>query len=159
MNKVEMKRKTVRNDLKQLSGRSRHIIAACLAVFEKCNERRILASWAYGSVLGSRHRQDSDLDIAVLDLSDDALPWVIQSKLMDALERASGWPVDLRMLREYGNSFQLHVLDFGQQIWNVDPIFVRRYFDRLRSAHERERQERTGLWKKTLRQLAQEDGR
>ena len=78
---------------------------------------------------------------------------------MDALERASGWPVDLRMVRKGSYSFQLHVLTQGRQLWISDVGAVQQYVDGLRRMYEEERRACAGLWRETLRHLARRAGR
>jgi predicted nucleotidyltransferase len=75
------------------------------------------AAILYGSALGQGWRQDSDVDIAILDSADDRLSWRAQAKLMDRLERALGRSVDLRMLRDLSVSHQAHVLESGRLLW------------------------------------------
>lgn len=154
-----MKKGPAKKDLNHVQRLGSDAIAACATVFEERSEPQILAAWLYGSTLGARHRPDSDLDIAVLDRSDNPLPWSAQSSLMDALERASGWPVDLRMVREGCHSLQLHVLTQGRRLWISDVDAVQQYVDNIRSMYEEERCARDGLWRDTLRHLSRGAGR
>ena len=95
----------------------------------------------------------------MLDSPDNPLSWSAQSGLMDALERASGWPIDLRMVREGCYSLQLHVLTEGRPLWIGDMEAVQRYVDTIRSMYEKERCARTGQWRDTLRHLSRGAGR
>lgn len=153
-----MKKTPSEKDLNQVQRLSPDVIGACRTVFEERSEPQVLAAWLYGSALGARHRPDSDLDIAVLDWSDNPLSWSAQSSLMDALERASGWPVDLRMVREGCHSLQLHVLTQGRQLWISDVDALQHYFESIRNMCEKEDCARTGLWRDTLRHLARGAG-
>ena len=149
-----MEKGPAKKDLNQVQGLSPDVIAVCTKVFEEWSEPQVMAAWLYGSALGVRHRADSDVDIAVLDSPGNPLPWSAQCSLMDALERASGWPVDLRMVREGSYSFQFHVLTEGRQLWISDVDVVQRYVDSLQSMYEEEHRARAGLWRDTLRHLS-----
>ncbi len=96
------------------------LAAACRSILERWRDRGIIAGFLYGSILGSRHRSDSDVDIALLDRADRRLGWADQSRLMDELERAIGMTVDLRMLRDTPLSHQVHVLRKGRPVWIAD---------------------------------------
>ncbi|MEZ5365058.1 MAG: nucleotidyltransferase domain-containing protein [Bryobacterales bacterium] len=73
----------------------------------------LLAVFLYGSVQSDRQREDSDVDIAVLDLPMRRLSWADQAVIAGELERSIGRPVDLRMLRDCPLSLQAHVLREG----------------------------------------------
>jgi predicted nucleotidyltransferase len=75
------------------------------------------AAILYGSALDPGFRSDSDIDIAVLDDAEHRLSWRDQALLMDLLERALKRGVDLRVLRDGGPSYQMHVLQHGRLIW------------------------------------------
>jgi predicted nucleotidyltransferase len=95
----------------------------------------VLAAYLYGSILTERSRDDSDIDVAVLDVSDRRLGWAEQSRLMDEMERALGEPVDLRMLRDCSASHQAHVLERGLLVWTDDPARVEAYTRRIQTRY------------------------
>ncbi len=139
---------------KAQSGRIGEVTRAFLRVHHDCGDQRIVAVYLYGSVLGPRHRPDSDRDIAILDRAGDPLDWSAQSQLMDRLERETGQPVDLRMLREGTVSYQAHVLATGRRIWTGDECAARVYAEEVRSAAEGRRSTDTAEWVATLSKLA-----
>ena len=131
------------------------IVERCRRVLERWSGSGLSAVYLYGSILGQRHRSDSDLDIAVLDRTDRRLSWGEQSRLMDEFERALGQPVDLRMLRDSVLSHQIHVFDEGRLLWAESGDGPAGYVRaaRLKFELERERKRKTGV--QTLRKLAQ----
>jgi len=99
---------------------ARHLVELSRAVLQSWPGRSLVAGYLYGSALGARCRTDSDLDIAILDDVQDRLGWQEQAILMDQLERSTGYPVDLRMLRDGLPSYQKYVLNDGLLIWLRD---------------------------------------
>ncbi len=140
-----MDRESLQTDFERIASR----------LFERSRDPRILAAYVYGSAIGPRHRPDSDLDIAVLDRSEDPLGWESQCILMDRLERAVGWPVDLRLLREGSLSFRHHVLTDGRPLWVHDEDAVRNLMADVDRAIQSDRPQREADWAKTLRVLAE----
>ena len=131
------------------------IAEACRKVLGRWNGAGLSAVYLYGSILGKRHRRDSDVDIAVLEGTGNRLSWSEQSRLMDEMERAVGQPVDLRMLRDCALSHQIHVFDEGRLLWaergNELAGYVRA--TKLKFEADREHMRKTGAL--TLRKLAQ----
>ena len=131
------------------------IVEGCRKVLRQWSGAGLSAVYLYGSMLGKRHRSDSDVDIAVLDRIDGRLSWSEQSRLMDELERAVGRPVDLRMLRDCAPSHQIHVFDEGWLLWaergNEPAEYV--HATKLKFQAEREHMRKTESL--TLRKLAQ----
>jgi predicted nucleotidyltransferase len=114
----------------------------------------IQAMFLYGSVLDRLFRPDSDLDIAVLDSLEDPLDWRDQARLMDALERATGRSVDLRLLREISPAHQAHVLEQGRLVWTRDPDEVERYTREALAEASRMRERSAREWPQVLDRLA-----
>jgi predicted nucleotidyltransferase len=116
--------------------------------------RALRAAILYGSALGPGFRADSDIDIAVLDDADNRLSWHDQAQLMDLLERTLKRGVDLRMLRDGSPSYQRHVLEHGQLIWERQTGEMTRYareiLPSLEAAHRHSVQE----WPLILSRLA-----
>ena len=130
------------------------IVEGCRKVLRHWSAAGLSAVYLYGSILGKRHRSDSDVDIAVLDRIDGRLSWSEQSRLMDELERAVGQPVDLRMLRDCALAHQIHVFDEGRLLWaesGDEPVDYERA-TKLKFEAEQERMRKTGVL--TLRKLA-----
>ncbi|MFL6260324.1 MAG: nucleotidyltransferase domain-containing protein [Thermoanaerobaculia bacterium] len=115
---------------------------------------KILAVFLYGSALSRLFRPDSDLDVAVLDSPESPLDWSAQAKLMDRLERATGYGVDLRMLRESSLSHQAHVINQGQMVWTKDPAEAERYVRETLTAARQTRASFESRWSQTLGRLA-----
>ncbi len=130
------------------------IVKTCAYFFRDHEDLRILSAYVYGSVLGKRHRPDSDVDIAILDRDDAPLDRSEQAEIMDALERAIRWPVDLRMLREGSPSYQAHVLKTGRQVLELDPQAAREFASRVFSASQAQAQHIEADWAKLLQSLA-----
>ena len=130
------------------------LVSACRQVFECWHDRGIVAAYLYGSALGPRHRSDSDVDVAVLDVPHDRLSWADQSKLMDELERATGQPVDLRMLRGCLLPHQVHILKHGQPIWIASSSEADKYARLIQVTYEGEREHRWQVWSSILRTFA-----
>jgi len=61
--------------------------SVCRRVLSGRARPELAAVFLYGSVLTSRFRPDSDIDVAVLDRSDGLLTWSEEANLMDGLER------------------------------------------------------------------------
>jgi predicted nucleotidyltransferase len=89
---------TLLDDRRQ--ARIHELTSACQEALRHRTPANVLAVFLYGSVLGEGFRLDSDVDVAVLDRSDERLTWTEQARLMDLLERATGHGIDLRMLRD-----------------------------------------------------------
>jgi predicted nucleotidyltransferase len=138
----------------EVAERIETLVAACRDVLRKEGSDKIQAVFLYGSSLGRGFRPDSDVDLAILDGSGERLSWSDQSRLMDALERATGQPVDLRILRDSSPSHQAHVLEEGRLVWSRDPDFVEDYSRELRSAAQAERDRAESEWPRTLSRLA-----
>lgn len=134
--------------------RTDEISAIVRRVSEIESAGKILAVFLYGSALSRLFRPDSDLDIAVLDSPESPLDWSAQAKLMDALERATGHGVDLRLLRESSLSHQAHVIDEGRMIWTRDPAEVERYVQEALAAARQARSGSESRWSQTLDRLA-----
>jgi predicted nucleotidyltransferase len=103
------------------------LAATLRRVLESGSPEGVRAVFLYGSVLSRLFRPDSDIDVAVLDSPEQPLDWHAQARLMDALERATGRNVDLRLLRASSPSHQAHVLEHGRLIWTRDSGEVERY--------------------------------
>jgi predicted nucleotidyltransferase len=154
---------TTYNDVMERSGsattgeiakRIEALVAACRKVLLMEGSDRIQAIFLYGSSLERGFRPDSDVDLAVLDDRDHRLSRSDQSRLMDALERATGKGVDLRMLRESSPSHQAHVLEQGHLVWSRNADLVEGYARELRNTAQAERQRNESEWSSTLRRLA-----
>ena len=110
-----------------------------------------MAAYLYGSILGPRHRSDSDVDLAILDQLKEPLLWAEQGMLMDELERAIQKPVDLRMLRDCTLSHQAHILERGELIWIADKVVVDEYARDVLTRYEGQREHTKHIWSSTLR--------
>lgn len=130
-----------------------NVIAACRLVLEKWGGRGIIAVYVYGSILGPRHRSDSDVDLAVLDRPKQPLGWADQSVLMDEIEQAIQMAVDLRMLRDCTLSHQAHILQHGEIVWIADKAVVDEYTRDVLTKYENQRESRNRLWSSTLQEL------
>lgn len=134
--------------------RIEEIAAAVQHTVESCGPKGILAVFLYGSALDRLFRPDSDLDVAVLDNPQHPLGWADQARLMDALERATGRGVDLRMLRGSSLSHQAHVIERGRLVWMSDPSTVEQYrLETLMAAGQARKRSET-QWSQTLNRLA-----
>jgi predicted nucleotidyltransferase len=96
-----------------ISRRIEELAVALRKVLAGGSPEGIQAIFLYGSALSRLFRPDSDIDIAVLDSPEQPLDWHAQARLMDALERAIGRNVDLRLLRQSSPAHQAHVLERG----------------------------------------------
>ncbi len=130
------------------------LLSTCRFVLQSWGARGVLAGYLYGSVLGSRFREDSDVDIAVLDSETRRLDWADQSLLMVELERAVGRPIDLRMLRDCSASHQAHVFQKGLELWLGDGALVERYRTALLERFKQEHKANEESWFRVLRTLA-----
>ncbi|MES1240061.1 MAG: nucleotidyltransferase domain-containing protein [Acidobacteriota bacterium] len=142
------------SDIAERAERIEALVGACREVLRSEGSDRIEAVFLYGSSLDDGFRPDSDVDLAVLDDGKDRLSWRDQARLMDALERATGKGVDLRMLRESSPSHQAHVLERGRLVWSRDSGVVEGYALDLRSAAKAERDRAESEWPRMLRRLA-----
>jgi predicted nucleotidyltransferase len=133
--------------------RTEEIAAAVRRVVESCGPEGILAVFLYGSALDRLFRPDSDLDIAVLDNPQHPLGWSDQARLMDALERAMGRGIDLRLLRESSLSHQAHVIERGRRVWMSDPGAVEQYILETLTAAGKARKSSETQWSQTLNRL------
>jgi predicted nucleotidyltransferase len=132
------------------------LLAVCRGVLQRPDLHPIAAAFLYGSILTERFRQDSDLDIAVLDRADDPLTFQDQAKLMDALERATGYNVDLRMLRELRPSHRANVLATGRPVSaGSHPDELGRFRRQTLAAARAESAEVERAWPDLLGRLAQ----
>jgi predicted nucleotidyltransferase len=136
------------------AGRIDEIAATIRRISNIEGAEKILAVFLYGSALGRLFRTDSDLDVAILDTPENPLDWSAQAKLMDALERATGHGVDLRLLRESSLSHQAHVIEQGRMIWTKDPAGVERYIREVLTAARQARPGTELRWSQTLNRLA-----
>jgi len=123
-------------------------------VLESGGSEGIQAIFLYGSALDREFRSDSDIDIAVLDSVEHSLDWRAQARLMDALERATGRNVDLRLLRESSPSHQAHVLEQGRLMWTNDSGEVERYSREILAAVRQTRERSAREWPQVLDRLA-----
>jgi predicted nucleotidyltransferase len=112
------------------------------------------AAILYGSSLGQSFRPDSDIDVAILDASDDRLSWQEQARLMDLLERALKRGVDLRMLRDGSPSYQAHVLEHGRLIWEKQPGELTQYGREVLPVLQAARRHSGEEWPRALSRLA-----
>lgn len=131
------------------------IVEGCRKVLRHWSGAGLSAVYLYGSTLGNRRRNDSDVDIAVLERSERRLSWSEQSRLMDELERALGQPVDLRMLRDCALSHQIHVFDEGKLLWAERGNEPTEYVHATKLKFEAERENVRKAGSLTLRKLAQ----
>jgi predicted nucleotidyltransferase len=88
---------------------------------ESLDRTGIIAVLVYGSALGRHFRSDSDLDIAVLDRSENPASEATLARMMDAIERRTGREVDLRRIADLSLSHQAHVIEQGRPVWIGDP--------------------------------------
>lgn len=139
-----------REDTKRVN----RLVELCQFLLKRWPDKRIVSVHLYGSALGSRYRADSDLDVSVLDQAADRLPFDGQSLLMDQLERATGYPVDLRMLRDEAVSFQQHVLNRGTVIWIADKAALEEFTCDTREQSRKCSAGTATAWPATLRRLA-----
>lgn len=134
--------------------RIRKLTAACQDVLHSGMPESIQALFLYGSVLGPAFRPDSDIDIAVLDHSDNRLSWKEQARLMDLLERATGHSVDLRLLRDNPLSYQVNVLERGRRFWVADSVEADRYGREVMSSWKQQEHHEDKTWSEALARLA-----
>ncbi|HEX9945403.1 MAG TPA: nucleotidyltransferase domain-containing protein [Thermoanaerobaculia bacterium] len=130
------------------------LVSLCREVLDREDLAGVRAVFLYGSALGRLFRSDSDVDIALLDCEDNPLTWSQQARLTDALERATGHGVDLRMLRESSPSHQAHVLEHGRLVWARDPDVVERYTRKALAASRQARERSEREWPQVLDRLA-----
>ena len=130
------------------------IVETSRAVLDRWSGSGFVAVYLYGSVLGSRRREDSDIDVACLDREDALLPWSEQARLMDDLERALDAPVDLRMLRDLTTSHQAHVIEEGRAIRVEDASELESFERAVRERQIAGRAESERVWSRTLHDLA-----
>lgn len=134
--------------------RSEEIASVVQRVAQSWNQAEVVAVFLYGSALDRLFRADSDLDIGVLDSLEHPLDGPDQARLMDALERATGRGVDLRLLRESSLSHQAHVVEQGRIVWTRDPGAVERYTQDVQAAIHQAREGSRSRWSQTLDRLA-----
>ena len=146
------------DQLDQIAMRTEQLIDICRKVLRRQGGDRLVAAYLYGSVLGARHRPDSDLDIAILDREDDRVSWEAQAELMDQLERATGQGVDMRMLREGTLAYQVHVVEQGRLIWSRDDEAVQAFAHAINEEHERCLDQRSQCWISLVGTLARRAG-
>lgn len=133
--------------------RIERIIGACRTVLTSGAPQGADALFVYGSALGPFFRADSDIDIAVLDREDNPLSWNEQARLMDALERALGRGVDLRMLRAGSPSYQAYVLEHGRLAWTRDKAEVDRFITKALAAARQAQEQSRREWPRVLDRL------
>lgn len=114
-----------------------HLVQTCRRFFEGQRDGRILGVFLYGSAMRGNSRADSDVDVAVLDAPNDRLSWGDEAWLMDALERATGCVIDLRMIRDCSLSHQAHILQEGKLIWAGDGKAIEDYRQNIVSAYSK----------------------
>lgn len=134
--------------------RVRRLTTACQDVLRNGMFGSIQALFLYGSALGPAFRSDSDIDIAVLDHPDNRLSWKEQARLMDLLERATGYSVDLRMLRDNPLSYQVNILERGTRFWVADLVAADRYHREVMSSRKQQAQQEDNAWFEALTRLA-----
>ncbi|MDY6769700.1 MAG: nucleotidyltransferase domain-containing protein [Candidatus Nanohaloarchaea archaeon] len=78
----------------------------------------ILFAYLYGSRVKGVEREDSDLDIAVY--TDNGLEPRELSRLIIALEDATGEEVDVAVLNDAGVIFQHQVVKYGEPVYVAD---------------------------------------
>src|SRR6266545_1429288 len=132
----------------------RELTLACQEALLHGTPANVQAVFLYGSALGTGFRPDSDVDIAVLDRPDDRLTWTEQARLMDLLERATGYGIDLRMLRDSPLSHQVDVLESGIRLWAGDKTEADRYSRETFESWQRQAHPAEAEWATTLRRLA-----
>jgi predicted nucleotidyltransferase len=137
----------------RLQMRIRELTVACQEALQHGIPANVQAVFLYGSVLGEGFRLDSDVDIAVLDRSDERLTWSEQARVMDLLERMTGHGIDLRMLRDSPLSHQVDVLENGLRIWTGDPAEADRYSREVFDSWHRQAHLNEEEWVSTLRRL------
>jgi predicted nucleotidyltransferase len=142
------------SDPATIAERIEALMAACRSVLQREGLPGIQAVFLYGSSLERDFRPDSDIDLAVLDDARQGLSWSAQARLMDALERAVGKGVDLRMLRESSPSHQAYVLEQGRLVWATDPHLVDTYSLELQEAARAARERAEQEWPRVLGRLA-----
>ena len=142
-----------RNESSMGENEAAGVIARCRGVLERWRGKGILAVYVYGSILGPRHRSDSDVDLAVLDQRNEPLRWTEQSMLMDEFERAIRMPVDLRMLRDCTLSHQAHILEHGELVWITDKAAVDEFARDVLTRYASHRERTKHVWSSTLRDL------
>jgi predicted nucleotidyltransferase len=138
----------------RLQARVRELTIACQDVLREGTPANVQAVFLYGSALGVGFRPDSDIDIAVLDQPDDRLTWAHQARLMDLLERATGYGIDLRMLRDSPLSHQVDVLKNGLRIWAGHPAEADRFSGEVLESWRRHPHPDKEEWTSALRRLA-----
>jgi len=132
------------------------LISQCREALERLQLPAVQAVFLYGSVLRETSRLDSDLDLAVLDAERNHLSWRDQAQLMDALERSTGYNVDLRMLRDLSPSHQAHVLAAGRLLWvrETDRDELERYCRNAQAAVQSQSRSFEREWPRLLGRLA-----
>lgn len=135
-------------------GRLTRLSDVCGRVLTGWDDDRILAAFVYGSVLSERWRPDSDVDIAILDCAEQRLSWEQEAKLMDALERATGRGIDLRLLRDCSLSHQAHVLTEGCRIWVREAAAVEKYSECVLAAFREQHDRISVQWLALIDRLA-----
>ena len=127
------------------------VVETCRAVLDRWSGSGLVAVYLYSSVLGSRRREDSDIDVACLDREDARLPWSDQAaRLMDDLERALEAAVDLRMLRDLRTSHQAHVIEEGLAIRVEDVSELESFESAVRERQTADRAKSERVWSKTV---------
>jgi predicted nucleotidyltransferase len=135
--------------------RVEQLSAICRAVLSRFDVLPVTAVFLYGSALTSGFRADSDVDIAVLDDGQERLSWRDQARLMDALERATGHGLDLRMLRDSSLSHQAYVVEQGLLLWPlVESPAVKSYSREVLTAAQEEHQRTLRSWSVLLARLS-----
>ena len=136
------------------AGKKTALVAICREVLGRFGAMPIQAVFLYGSATGPSFRPDSDIDIAILDDAEHRLSWADQARLMDALERALGRGVDVRLLRDSSLSHQARVVKDGVLLWIGDEARVRRYVDEVLTDAERQTERTEREWPRVLARWA-----
>lgn len=130
----------------------------CRQTVQTWQDDRVLAVYLYGSAVQGNARPDSDVDVALLDSQDDRISAADEARFMDSLERATGRPVDLRMLRDCSPSHQAHILEHGILISAANSQTVERYRKDFFQIYGERLRVPPGSWKDFLVRLAEKPG-
>lgn len=130
----------------------------CRQTVQTWQDVRVLAVYLYGSAVQGNARPDSDVDVALLDSQDDRISAADEARFMDSLERATGRPVDLRMLRDCSPSHQAHILEHGTLIWAANPQAVEQYWTHFLTTYRESLHVPAGSWKDFLTRLTEKPG-
>ncbi len=99
-------------------------------------------------------RQDSDVDIAVLDSASARIPWDRQGALLAELEGAIGRNIDLQMIRDLLPSHQCEIFRRGLALWIGSGREKEEYVRAAQAAYDAQREEARRHWMDTLQEMA-----